>query len=78
MLQRTPLMGPAHNRSLGPGSLVCAWRLQADHGAQVVQIFDSWASHLMPQDFEVFAGPYIKKVIDSFRCGVRTCSKRLL
>jgi len=42
--------------------------LQADNGAQVVQIFDSWASHLMPQDFEVFAAPYTKKVIDSFRC----------
>ncbi|KAF5839842.1 uroporphyrinogen-iii decarboxylase [Dunaliella salina] len=42
-------------------------RYQADHGAQVVQVFDSWASHLMPQDFEVFAAPYTKKVIDSFR-----------
>jgi hypothetical protein len=37
-------------------------RLQADAGAQVVQIFDSWASHLSPQDFDVFSGPYIKKV----------------
>lgn len=36
--------------------------LQADAGAQVVQIFDSWASHLSPQDFDVFSGPYIKKV----------------
>jgi uroporphyrinogen-III decarboxylase len=35
---------------------------QADAGAQVVQIFDSWASHLSPQDFDVFSGPYIKKV----------------
>lgn len=41
---------------------------QADAGAQVVQIFDSWASHLMPQDFEVFSAPYTKRVIDSFRC----------
>jgi len=36
--------------------------MQADAGAQVVQIFDSWASHLSPQDFDVFSGPYIKKV----------------
>jgi len=36
--------------------------LQADAGAQVVQIFDSWASHLSPQDFDVFSGPYIRKV----------------
>lgn len=42
-------------------------RYQADNGAQAIQIFDSWASQLMPQDFEVFSGPYIKKVIDSFR-----------
>lgn len=33
----------------------------------MVQIFDSWASHLSPQDFDVFSGPYIKKVIDSVR-----------
>ncbi|KAG1666180.1 hypothetical protein FOA52_012027 [Chlamydomonas sp. UWO 241] len=42
-------------------------RYQADNGAQVIQIFDSWASQLMPQDFDIFAGPYIKKVIDSFK-----------
>lgn len=47
---------------------MCVNHTQADAGAQVVQIFDSWASHLMPQDFEVFAAPYTKKVIDSFRC----------
>jgi hypothetical protein len=40
---------------------------QADAGAQVVQIFDSWASELQPQDFDVFSGPYIQKVIDSVR-----------
>ncbi|GFH14454.1 uroporphyrinogen decarboxylase [Haematococcus lacustris] len=42
-------------------------RYQADTGAQVIQIFDSWASELMPQDFDVFSGPYINKVITSFR-----------
>ncbi|PNH10041.1 Uroporphyrinogen decarboxylase 2, chloroplastic [Tetrabaena socialis] len=40
-------------------------RYQADAGAQTIQIFDSWASELHPQDFDVFSGPYIKKVIDS-------------
>lgn len=40
---------------------------QADNGAQVVQIFDSWASELAPQDFDVFAGPYIKQIIKSVR-----------
>ena len=33
----------------------------------MVQIFDSWASELQPQDFDVFSGPYIKKVIESVR-----------
>jgi uroporphyrinogen decarboxylase len=42
-------------------------RYQADNGAQVIQIFDSWASNLMPQDFDVFSAPYLKKIIDSFR-----------
>jgi uroporphyrinogen decarboxylase len=42
--------------------VLCFLCLQADAGAQVVQIFDSWASHLSPQDFDVFSGPYIKKV----------------
>jgi uroporphyrinogen decarboxylase len=41
--------------------------LQADSGAQSVQIFDSWASHLSPQDFDVFAGPYIKQIISSVK-----------
>lgn len=40
---------------------------QADAGAQAVQIFDSWASELSPQDFDVFAGPYIKQIIASVR-----------
>lgn len=40
---------------------------QADAGAQVVQIFDSWASQLAPQDFEVFSAPYIKQIIADVR-----------
>jgi uroporphyrinogen decarboxylase len=45
----------------------CCRCLQADCGAQAVQIFDSWASHLAPQDFDVFAGPYIKRIIDDVK-----------
>ena len=36
--------------------------LQADAGAQVVQIFDSWASELAPQDFDIFSAPYIHRI----------------
>lgn len=32
-----------------------------------MQIFDSWASELAPQDFDVFSGPYIQRIIDSVR-----------
>jgi uroporphyrinogen decarboxylase len=34
---------------------------------QVIQVFDSWASHLSPQDFEVFAAPYTTQIIADFR-----------
>ena len=39
-------------------------KYQIKSGAQVVQIFDSWAGQLSPQDYDIFAGPYQKKVID--------------
>ena len=40
---------------------------QIECGAQVIQMFDSWAGHLCPQDFEVFALPYQKQVFDKIR-----------
>tara|TARA_Y100001978_G_scaffold164117_1_gene151061 strand:+ start:725 stop:1765 length:1041 start_codon:yes stop_codon:yes gene_type:complete len=39
-------------------------KFQIKSGAQIVQIFDSWAGQLSPQDYDVFAGPYQKKVVD--------------
>ncbi|DBB04895.1 hypothetical protein WJX82_002598 [Trebouxia sp. C0006] len=42
-------------------------RYQADAGAQAVQIFDSWASNVAPQDYDMFAGPYINQIVDSVK-----------
>tara|TARA_B100000700_G_scaffold56459_1_gene60858 strand:- start:539 stop:1648 length:1110 start_codon:yes stop_codon:yes gene_type:complete len=45
-------------------SIATYLRYQIDSGAQVVQIFDSWAGQLSPIDYDTFAAPYQKKVID--------------
>jgi uroporphyrinogen decarboxylase len=39
-------------------------------GAQAVQLFDSWAGCLSPGDYEQFAMPYTKAVIDAITPGV--------
>lgn len=38
---------------------------QAEAGADVVQLFDTWASVLSPRDFESFALPYARKAISA-------------
>ncbi len=43
--------------------------MQIDAGAHVVQLFDSWAGALSPQDYRRFALPHSRAVIDALRPG---------
>ena len=40
---------------------------QIDSGAQVVQVFDSWAGHLEPDQFDTWALPYQKRVVEAIK-----------
>jgi len=40
---------------------------QIESGAQVIQVFDSWAADLAPADYDVFSGPYQKRVVEAIK-----------
>lgn len=40
---------------------------QIENGAQLIQIFDSWAGHLSPRDYDEFAAPYQKMILDTIK-----------
>jgi len=40
---------------------------QIDSGAQVIQVFDSWAGHLEPAEFDQWAAPFQKRVVSAIK-----------
>jgi len=40
---------------------------QIESGAQVIQVFDSWAGHLEAEEFEEWASPYQKQVVSAIK-----------
>ena len=43
-------------------TIIAYLKLKVQHGADVLQIFDSWAGILSPQQYREFSLPYIKKI----------------
>lgn len=48
-------------------SLIDYLSFQIESGADTVQIFDSWAGHLSPDDYKEFALPPVKKIIKKLK-----------
>jgi uroporphyrinogen decarboxylase len=42
-------------------------KAQTKAGADVVQVFDSWSGCLSPQDFKIFAQPYLLQISDALQ-----------
>jgi uroporphyrinogen decarboxylase len=42
-------------------------KAQVNAGADTVQVFDSWAGSLSPEDFKIFAQPYLLQIADALK-----------
>lgn len=43
---------------------------QINAGAQMFEVFDSWANELSPDDFEKFAKPFLEQIATRIRAGI--------
>ncbi len=41
--------------------------MQAESGADLVQVFDSWSGMLSPEDFRIWALPYLQRIVDGVK-----------
>ena len=53
-------------------STILYLKAQIEAGADLVQIFDSWAGILTPAHYEIFSLPYIKQICDSVQTAPKT------
>jgi len=44
--------------------------MQAASGADLVQVFDSWSGMLSPEDFRIWALPYLQRIVDGVKGNV--------
>lgn len=49
------------------GNTITYLRAQVDAGAEAVQLFDSWAGALAPNDYAEFVAPYSRQIVDGVR-----------
>ena len=49
------------------GSTIKYLEAQAKAGADVLQVFDSWSGCLSPEDFKIFAQPYLIQIADALK-----------
>ena len=48
-------------------TIILYLKAQVEAGAQLIQLFDSWAGELSPEDFDIFALPYQRRIIEAIK-----------
>jgi uroporphyrinogen decarboxylase len=48
-------------------TLIPYLKMQVAAGARLVQLFDSWAGELGPEDYETFALPYVQRIVHALK-----------